>query len=251
MQHVVILHRLSLLQRAADLVRSGHYQHVSGMVDADRAIAWAGKAERYYAVLLDRNRRSRAKARGEGSAYLLFHEAEAGRLLWLLLVTDGDHPAHRLERLRHALDPAQRLELFGYELVRLTKDGSDRPVWTWRMSAETYEALRICVIDTVRRGDTHTVRQLIVSLYRSAGFRGVRSQVGKTVALLRSEWKRRRGKEPMPRLPRLLPYVQRLSIETVPLTVWLSANKRHTATADRTDDSAAGADRRDQLETMS
>ena len=251
MQHVVILHRLSLLQRAADLVRSGHYQHAHGIVDVDRAMAWARKADRFYAVLLDRNRRSRSKARGEGSAYLLFHEVEVGRLLWLLLVTDGDHPAHRLERLRHALDPVQRLELFGYELVRLTKDGSDRPVWTWRMSAETYEALRIRVIDTVRRGDTHTVRQLIVSLYRSAGFRGVRSQMGKTVALLRSEWKRRQGEEPMPRLPRLLPYVQRLRIETVPLTVWLSANKRHMPASDRTDGNAASADQQDQLKTMS
>lgn len=223
MQHVVIIHRLSLLQRAADLVRTGHYHHAVGVVDADKAMAWARKAERYYAVLLDRNRRSRAKARGEGSAYLLFHEIEARRLLWVLLVSDGDHPAHRLERLRHALEAEQRLELFGYELVRLTKDGSERPVWTWRMSAESYEALRTRVIDTVRRGDAHTMRQLIVSLYRSAGFRGVRSQVGKTVALLRAEWKRRRGAESLPRLPKLLPYVQRLSIEVVPLTVWLSA----------------------------
>jgi hypothetical protein len=228
MQHVVIIHRLSLLQRAADLVRTGHYHHATGVVDADKAMSWARKAERYYAVLLDRNRRSRAKARGEGSAYLLLHEIEAGRLLWVLLVSDGDHPAHRLERLRHALDPTQRLELFEYELVRMTKEGFDRPVWTWRMSAETYEALRTRVIDTVRRGDVHTVRQLIASLYRSAGFRAVRSQVGKTVALLRAEWKRRRGTEPLPRLPRLLPYVQRLRIETIPLAVWLSAQKRNT-----------------------
>jgi hypothetical protein len=55
----------------------------------------------------------------------------------------------------------------------------------------------------------------------------------------------------MPRLPQLLPYVQRLSIETVPLTVWLSANKRHTPASDRTDGSAASADRPDQLKTMS
>jgi hypothetical protein len=142
------------------------------------------------------------------------------------------------------------LNLFGYELVRLTKDGSDRPVWTWRMSAESYEALRSRVIDTVRRGDARTVRQLLVSLYRSAGFRGVRSQVGKAAALLRSEWKRRRGAEPMPRLPRLLPYVQRLSVETVPLTVWLSMSKRHTPESDRTDGSAASVDGADQLETM-
>jgi hypothetical protein len=55
----------------------------------------------------------------------------------------------------------------------------------------------------------------------------------------------------MPRLPRLLPYVQRLSIETVPLSVWLSANKRHTPATDRTDGSAASADRPDHLETLS
>jgi hypothetical protein len=116
------------------------------------------------------------------------------------------------------------------------------------MSAETYEALRIRVIDTVRRGDTHTVRQLIASLCRSAGFRGVRSQVGKTVALLRSEWKRRRGKEPLPRLPRLLPYVQRLRIETIPLSVWLSAQTRDIKSAPaRIADDIPGADRPDQL----
>jgi hypothetical protein len=166
MQHVVIIHRLSLLQRAADLVRSGHYAHATGVVDAEKAMSWARKAERYYAVLLDRNRRARAKVRGEGSAYLLFHELEPGRLLWVLLVTDGDHPAHRLEHLQHALEPTQRLELFGYELVRLTKEGIDRPVWTWRMSAQSYEALRMRVIDTVRRGDALAVRQLISSLYR-------------------------------------------------------------------------------------
>jgi hypothetical protein len=194
-------------------------------------------------VLHDRNRRSRAKARGEGSAYLLLQEIEAGRLLWVLLVSDGDHPAHRLERLRHALDPAQRLELFGYELVRMTKEGCDRPVWTWRMSAGTYEALRTRVIDTVRRGDAHTVRQLIASLYRSAGFRGVRSQVGKTVALLRAEWKRRRGTEALPRLPRLLPYVQRLCIQTMPLAVWLSAQKRNVNPKQvRTDGAAIDTD---------
>lgn len=73
------------------------------------------------------------------------------------------------------------------------------------MSAETYEALRARVIDTVRRGDTRTVRQLIVSLHRSVGFYGVRSQVGRAVALLKAEWRRRRGGEPLPRLPKTTP----------------------------------------------
>jgi hypothetical protein len=37
----------------------------------------------------------------------------------------------------------------------------------------------------------------------------------------------------------------------MPLTVWLSANKRYTPATDRTDGSAASTDRPVQLETMS
>lgn len=229
MSGAVIIHRTSLMQGVGDRVRAGYHHFATGMVSADRVIAWVRKAVRYYAIDLDRNRRARAKQRGEGCAYLLMHEISPGQLLWVLLVTAGDHPAHKLEQLRDALDPAQRLELFGYELVRMTKAGASHPVWTWRMSAETYEALRARVIDTVRRGDTRTVRQLIVSLYRSVGFYGVRSQVGRTVALLKAEWRRRRGGEPLPRLPKILPYVRRLRIESVPLPAWLSEQRLHAA----------------------
>ena len=154
---------------------------------------------------------------------MLLHEIEPRRLLWVLLVSQGDHPAHRLEQLRNALDPEERLELFGYELVRTTKPGVDHPVWTWRMNAVSYEALRARVIDTVRRGNDHCVRQLISSLYRCPGFRGVRSQVGRVAALLKAEWRRRRGSQSLPRLPKVLPYVQRLRNESVPLPLWLSA----------------------------
>ena len=78
----------------------------------------------YYAIDLDRNRRARAKQRGGGCAYLLLHEVSPAALLWVLLVTAGDHPAHKLEQLRDALNPTQRLELFGYEFVRMTKAGA-------------------------------------------------------------------------------------------------------------------------------
>lgn len=226
MSCAVIVHRTSLMQAVGDRVRAGYHYFATGTVTADRAVTWVRKAQRYYAVNLDRNRRARAKQRGEGCAYLLLHEVIPGVLLWILLVTTGDHPAHKLEQLRDALDPAQRLELFGYELVRMTKAGADHPVMTWRMAAEAYETLRARVIDTVRRGDTRTVRQLIVSLYRSVGFYGVRSQVGRAVSLLKAEWRRRRGTEPLPRLPKLLPYVRRLRIESIPLPVWLASAPR-------------------------
>lgn len=218
----VITHRTSLMQAIADRVRCGYRHYCTGTVAAERAGSWVRKACRYYAVDLDRNRRARARRRGEGCAYLLLHESEPRTLTWVLLVSPGEHPAHQLERLRDALDPAQRLSLLGYELVRLTKEQAQHPVWTWRWTEDTHASMRAGVIDAVRRGGTHDVRQVIVSLYRSAGFRGVRVQVGKAVALLRAEWKRHRGSAPLPRLPRALTFVQRLRIQSVPLTAWLS-----------------------------
>lgn len=125
--------------------------------------------------------------------------------------------------LPNALEREQRLTLFDFELVRLARPDSAHAAWTWRMSASAYENLRARILDTVRRGDTRTVRQLIISLYRSPGFRGVRSQIGHAVALLRAEWRRRRGGQLLPPLPKLLPYVRRLPNETVPLSMWLSA----------------------------
>ncbi len=226
MSCAVIVHRISLMQAVGDRVRLGYWHFCTGMVRADRAAAWVRKACRFYAVDLDRNRRARAKRRGEGCAYLLLHEIEPRQLFWILLVSRGEHPAHRLEQLRNALDPTERLELFGYELVRTVKPGADHPVWTWRMSAPSYEALRARVIDTVRRGNFQSVCQLIASLYRCPGFRGARSQVGRIAALLKAEWVRTRGNQSLPRLPKVLPYVQRLRIDSVPLELWLSAQLR-------------------------
>lgn len=222
----VIIHRSAFLQAVSDRVRFGYHYCCTGTVSADRATAWVRKASRYYAVDLDRNRRARAKRRGEGCAYLLFHQIEPTRLLWVLLVSDGDHPAHRLERLRDALDPEQRLELFGYELIRITKPAVGHPVWTWRFSSSAYDALRARIIETVRRGDEQQVRQLIASLYASVGFRGVRSQIGRAAALMNAEWRRRHGNRPLPKLPKLLPYVQRLRHDSIPLSIWLAAQSR-------------------------
>jgi hypothetical protein len=222
MEHTVLQHRLSLLQHSADLVRLGYHHWVSGSVSAERAGAWARKAERYYGVLLDRNRRARAKRAGDGNAFLLFHERVPGELLWVLLVSDGDHPAHSLEDLRDACTRDGRLSLFDYELVRLTKPGSSRPVYTWRYRLDAFDALRERIVDTVRRGDPRAVHALLSHLSRSAGFHGVRRQVlGQLIPLFRAEWGRRRGTQPCPSFP-YLPYVARLRLHSEPLRGWCS-----------------------------
>jgi hypothetical protein len=225
MDQAVIISRTALLQSVSDAVRHGYRYYTTGSVSHTRASSWARKAARYYAVDLDRNRRARAKQRGEGCARLLFHEHAPGELTWVLCCTAGDHPAHKLERLRDAHD--DRIVLFGCELVQQTRPGSAKPAWTWRMTADSYEAMRAEIISVARGRDSQRMRQLVHVLYGTPGFAGLRKQVGKLVALLRSERSRRlgRGAEPLS-LPTRLHYVERTRVDTVPLNVWLSRLER-------------------------
>lgn len=226
----VIVHKTVFLQRLADFVRMGYGSWVDGYCEPSAAAGLARKFARYYATDLDRHRRCRARKLGEASAVLLMHELNGeGRLLFVLLLTRGTHPARQLEpRLQSALDPAHRLVVDQFELVRLTRRDSVKPVYTWRLEKSAYEKMRSRVIDTVRRGSDRDIRQLIVSMYRTPGFSGVRSQIGKCCQLFRNEWKRSR-KGPCPAFPRKLFYVSRLRVISVPLPLWLSAQTRRAS----------------------
>lgn len=231
MTQLVITRRTAFQQAISDRVRNGCRFYVTGVVPADRAASWARKAQCYYRVDLDRNARSRAKKAGEGCASLLMHESEPGFLTWILLVTGpaGAHPAHTLEKLRDAWGD-DRIRLFGYELVRLTRWGrtggkpASKPSWSWRMTCEDYESKREAVIDLVRRGDAPSLQRFVHSLFLTPGWAGCRKQVGSLCALMRAEAKRR-GRGHL-ELPSKLYYVSRLRVETIPLNAWLSNIER-------------------------
>lgn len=202
---LVLDSRQVLMQRIADYVRTGHVHWTCGEVTLDRAPSLAQKFARLYGTDLDRNRRLRAKAGGDGNAVLLVAQLDRGSasVLWYLLVSPGDHPAHQLERLRDASTKDGRMHHAGYELVHVTKTGVAHPVLTWRMSRANEEGWRARALSEARRGNSHDVRMFLEALYRSPGFHGVRRQVGKTAALFRREWKRRQGASRIPALPRL------------------------------------------------
>ena len=147
----MIVHKTVFLQRLSDFVRLGYDSWVTGYCEPSAAAGLARKFARYYATDLDRHRRCRGRKLGEASAVLLMHEWNGlGRLLFVLLVTPGTHPARQLEALQCALDPSHRLVVGQFELVRLTRGGSDKPVYTWRLEKSAYKNIRSRVIDTVR-----------------------------------------------------------------------------------------------------
>ena len=129
------------------------------------------------------------------------------------------------------------MRLFDYELLHMTKPAAKQPrrakrtpdnvdgtgnkrvqeqeakpgglVLTWRMRAELYEAWRNRALSAARGHNAFVLQQLLEELYRVPGFFGIRQQVGKVVALLRREYRRRHGSlVGCPKLPRLY-YVTR------------------------------------------
>ena len=221
----VLLSKSVLMQRCADLVRMSYHHHTIGMVSYDRAPALARKFRDAYFVHLGKDARYRRKRAGLGNAHLLLwvQDAAARQLTFVLLVSDGDHPAHQLERLYDARNNGRaRLEITGYELVSRTRAGSARPAITWQMDPECYQRWRDRVLRVIRGKNDLELRQAWYSLHRVPGFAPIRQQAKKIEKLMRGEWCRtRRGEFPFAYTR--IRYVQRLPATSMPLSAVLSS----------------------------
>lgn len=200
-----------LMQRLADLVRTGHTHYVEGLIPVEKAATLAGKLDDLYKVGQDKLQASRQRKTGAASFRLLmlFTEGDEQLRFWLLR-TDGEiPPAGQREKWRDAL--SDRINLTGYELIRQTREGQAAPAYTWRYTKQRAADLRDALLRAVRTKRDDELRQLIHSIFRTPGFAAARDQVKKMVDLIKDEWKRSRKKdEPLPEIPARLGYVRRL-----------------------------------------
>lgn len=241
----IYLYKSVFLQRIADYVRTGHVRWTSGEVTLSKAAALAKKFDRLYGVGRSRHQRAWARQKGEASAVLLLYrrpgrssdtvlpspdgerqttdeacrtaDAAEPMLVWMLLVTDGEHLAPRLERLRHASDPSGRVRVDELELVALPRTGQTKPAWTWRITEEAVQGWRATIIDCARRQPWRLGFE-VQQLARLPGFAGCRAQVKKLMQLTRGEHRRRLPGEPAMVCPRQ-PYLARLPDAGVRLSV--------------------------------
>lgn len=207
---VVLTKKTALMQRLADLVRSGHRYYVEGQIPLEKAGYLAGKMDGLYRVGQDKLRASRQRKTGAASFRLLMLATEGeANLRWYLLRTDGTMPPEaEREKWRDAL--VDRITLTGYELVRVTKPGTSAPAWTWRYTKDREQDLRNALLRAIRAKRDDELRQLIHDIWRTPGFSAAREQVKKMSELIRKDWKRSRGSDPLPEIPARLGYVRRL-----------------------------------------
>lgn len=206
----VFTRKTALMQRLADLVRSGHRHYVCGQIDQAKAGYFAGKLDGLYSVGQTALQASRQRKTGAATFRLLMlHQPDHDTLLWWLLRTDGKvQPEAAREKWRDA--HVDRITLTGYELVRQTRPGAAQAAWTWRYTKAREQDLRDALLRAVRTRRDDVLRQLIDTIWRTPGFAGARGQVKKMGALIVSDWKRSRGQDTMPALPARLGYVRRL-----------------------------------------
>ena len=112
----VLTRRNVLMQRVLDNVTRGYWHHTSGTVAAPRALPMVEKFCDRYGIADGKDKRYRRRQLGGGNATLLLAPTDnLTTLKWFLMVTEGDHLAHREESLRDARAKPGRITIDGFE----------------------------------------------------------------------------------------------------------------------------------------
>ena len=195
----VYTHKTDLMRRILHYASHGYTYWTAGEIAPAKAEAFALKLADRYGTGRTETQRYRAKGRGEANTMLLMLHDPNDRdspVYWWLMATPGTGLVHELEELADIR--SKRTSLTGYELLvlprkRLDKDKPDKaskPTWTWVMTQETFDGWKSRIQTAVRQGNEKLIRQMLHSLGKVPGFRGVRAQAYLLYRMARGDWGR-------------------------------------------------------------
>jgi hypothetical protein len=222
-------------------VSRGTHWYVMGTVNADRALALAGRFDERYGLSKTVAQRDHVRRQGRATfRFLLWSLADQIALRWWLLRTDGDHPLLTLERWRDARQDRVRWPWL-FELVRLPVDrvlrskylrpngqNAINPVtWTWRIRRDEIDAMRSSIRHWSQYDDDR-LATLIRGLQAAPGFRGVRRDVHALYRYIVRQHERR--KRDPPSIPQTIRWVTPRRARRVPLSVLVRRQQQGRAT---------------------
>jgi hypothetical protein len=196
-----------------------------GIVDA-RLLLWIGQADDLLSWILLANARENLKWLLPDSSQQQWRNAEDQRIkLTGYELVRLNAPVTPSERSRLANLKRRLQETSGAEQKRISvaygrayRASKNRLRWTWRYERDTYQSLRQEVIRVIRNRRDDELRTLLAMVWRTPGFSGTREQVFQLRELVFAEWKRHRGKESAPELPKNIGYVRRLKDDVIPVS---------------------------------
>jgi hypothetical protein len=199
------------MQRLSDYVRTGHQAYIKGVTVTEKIFPTFEKLVANNPVFDDRLKAFRAREQGFPTGRLLLYQNPKApeKIHWFLLIHGNKDQLPPGEKWLHAEDPHSRIQFSGYELIRVTKEGSKKPSWTWRYSQDRFQDLRDSIVLAIRSNRDQDLKQLIESLFGTMGFSGSREQAKSLIKIIKDEWKRRRPNDEMPELPKGLGWIRR------------------------------------------
>jgi hypothetical protein len=196
------------MQRVARTVSDGATLYIQGSTRLENVAFKAVEFHKRFRINEAKHRAIQARKQGNPVNRWFAWTDHMGLVHWVLLHEPGTR-VDATEKWCNVVD--DRIKSTGYELVRRTREGSQKPAWTWRYTREQEHALRDALVAAIRQRQDIIVIQLIHTMHSTPGFAGAREQVKKWFALLRSEWTRSRKKsEVMPPIPSCIGYVRAL-----------------------------------------
>ena len=216
----VYTHKPAFMQRVQDYVRTGHQAYIQGVTDAQKMHATYERLILANPVFDDKLKAFRAREQGLPTGRLLMYQSPKSpeKIHWFLLIHGKVNQLPTAEKWSHAEDSHSRIHFTGYELLRMTKEGLKKPVWTWRYVPNRYQDIRDSMVLAIRGRRDQDVKALIDTIFGTMGFGGSREQAKKLVTLLKSEWKQHRPGNVMPEIPKGIGWIRRKADKGVFLT---------------------------------
>lgn len=191
---MLILTRLGFLQQIQRLAVNGYYFYKIGVIPANKLPAAMRAFKEKYAVNPTSQQAWRAKLKGKASAHLLVYpnidEYQSQDFMCVLMVSEGEHPAHTSESLSNLRLRRERLSVFGYELVQKPNPRAGLS-FTFRLNATVFNSLQSRLIQAVRRKNLTEVADVVREINFLTPFNGVKQQKRLLRELLLSEYEHR------------------------------------------------------------
>ena len=182
-------HKTDAMRKILLLVSQGHFRYVSGIVTAKKAKALHLKFSDRYRVDATTQQRYRAKKKGQANTHLILWSENKEIYRWWILVSAGEGLVCDLETLLDATNRKTRIELTGYEVVKMPRK-DNLAAWTWRMTQENFQAWQERLKASVRSKSSEAIRQAMFSLKATPGFAGSRRQAFLLLREAQGDWKR-------------------------------------------------------------
>ena len=195
---MIFKYKTDFMRSVQNLVSRGFTHYTTGIVAKEKYNAVSQKLKTQYQTEMTSQQRWRAKKKGLASTHLLSFVLNDDEIFFILLATNGQGDIHEFEKRRDVSKKEQRIEITGYQLLKMPMKGSPAQ-WTWKMTDQTFNFWRRRLKRAIRWKSKRFINQCVYSLSRLPKFHAVRQQGFQLIQYAKADWKRAyKNSEPCP-----------------------------------------------------